>query len=231
LDGGFAVLADFGAEDRLILDNLNIIDYGLHDIIFSWEVIIIIIGAVMFLSSWDVTGLILIFIGTVFLLANHYNFDVWQLWPVVLILIGIKIIFKPRKYHHDYDYKIKDSHGRRWVERHDNLISHDVVFTEVKEMNFSNNFQGGKINGVFSGIHLDLTNAKLADGDNILDIKLIFSGITLIVPREWKVVIRSTQVLGGVSDKRKNSVFTPEDGKTLIIEGTTIFGGCEIKSY
>jgi predicted membrane protein len=185
----------------------------------------------MFLSSWDGSGLILIFIGAAFLLSKHYDFNVWQLWPVVLILIGIKILFKTRRTRYYDDYKIRDRHGRRWVERHDNLISYDVVFDDVKEMYFSNSFQGGKITGVFSGFKLDLTNAKLADGDNILDIKLIFSGIVLIVPREWKVVVRSTQVLGGVSDKRKNSTFSSEDGKTLIIEGTTIFGGCEIKSY
>lgn len=213
----------------LLLSNLNIIDYGLNDIIFSWETILIVIGLIIFVTSWDTSGLILILIGTVFLLSEHYSFNPWQLWPLVFIVIGLRLLFKPKKYA-DEAYKIKDKHGRRWVEKHENVISHDLVFSDVKEMYFSNEFQGGKINAVFSGLKIDFTNAKLADGENILDISLVFSGLTMIVPREWKIVLQVSQVLGGTSDQRKYRNGT-EDGKTLIIKGSTVFGGCEIKSY
>jgi len=35
----------------------------------------------------------------------------------------------------------------------------------------------------------------------------------------------------GISDKRKFTNFTENDGKTLVLTGTVIFGGIEIKSY
>lgn len=213
----------------LLLSNLNIIDYGFHDIIFSWEVILIIIGLIIFVTSWDTSGLILILVGSIFLLAEKYDFNPWQLWPLVFIFIGLRLLFKPKRFQHK-PYKIKDTHGRKWIERHENVINHELTFADVKEMYFSTNFQGGKINAAFSGIKIDLTNAKLAEGENFLDLSLNLSGIVLIVPREWRIIVQVSQILGGVSDKRKNS-YNIEEGKSLVIRGSAVLGGCEIKSY
>lgn len=223
---GFILLA---AGVFLLLSNLDLIDYSFHDIFFSWEIVLIAIGLIIFITSWDTSGLILIAIGSVFLLADYYNFNPWSFWPVILIIIGLQLLFKSKR--HQYkEYKIKDKHGKKWVERHENIIDHNAAFSDIKEMYFANNFQGGKISAVFSGVQIDLTNSKLADGENILDLSVVLAGVSLVIPREWKVIVQTSQVLGGFDDQRKSSV-TLDDGKTLIIKGSLVLGGCELKSY
>jgi hypothetical protein len=51
------------------------------------------------------------------------------------------------------------------------------------------------------------------------------------VPSNWLVKPQIAAVFGGVEDKRsvQNAVFDPN--KVLILDGTSIFGGIEIRSY
>ncbi len=60
----------------------------------------------------------------------------------------------------------------------------------------------------------------------------MFGGIEVVVPRDWKVIINVTSIFGGVDDKRiLNPDQVYESNKVLIIRGTAIFGGCELKNY
>ncbi len=96
----------------------------------------------------------------------------------------------------------------------------------------SDNFQGGNVTAIFGGSEIDLTRCKLAPGQNVLEVTAIFGGTTLIVPKEWNVVINVTPLFGGFSHKGMrgpNVVINPES--TLVIKGVVIMGGGEIKTY
>ena len=42
-------------------------------------------------------GLVLIFLGGLFLLQNYFDVEIWEaFWPIMLILIGIFLIIKKR---------------------------------------------------------------------------------------------------------------------------------------
>ena len=46
----------------------------------------------------SIGGAIIIAIGIIFLLQNFLNFDVMgKLWPVILIIIGVGVVFSQRK--------------------------------------------------------------------------------------------------------------------------------------
>ncbi len=106
------------------------------------------------------------------------------------------------------------------------------IFGGGQKFIISNNFQGGNVTAIFGGSELDLTRSKLAPGEHVLEVVAIFGGTTLIVPKEWNVVIDVLPLFGGFSHKglrSPNIVTNPES--TLVIKGVVIFGGGEIKTY
>jgi predicted membrane protein len=97
----------------------------------------------------------------------------------------------------------------------------------------SQQFQGGKVTTIFGGLNYNMLKSKLAPGENVIDVFCLFGGMKLIVPEGWTVKIRVMSFFGGFSDKHRFRVpeSTIEEGSQLVIKGTVIFGGGEIKSY
>jgi predicted membrane protein len=92
-------------------------------------------------------------------------------------------------------------------------------------------FRGGRIENIFGGSELDFRSSKLADGEHILEITSVFGGITMIVPSDWNIAIEMENVMGGFVDKRRTLQTTIANAPRLIIKGSSVFGGGEIKSY
>ena len=49
--------------------------------------------------KWKTGGVVLLFMGVVFLLMNYgiLSSDLWKLWPVLLIVVGAGILLKDEK--------------------------------------------------------------------------------------------------------------------------------------
>jgi len=82
----------------LFLSNFNVIR-DVRGIVFSWQVILMVVGTLLFVNHKDSgTGLLLLLIGGVGLIAklNHTSmkFIFMEYWPVLIIIFGIHIIFK-----------------------------------------------------------------------------------------------------------------------------------------
>ena len=96
----------------------------------------------------------------------------------------------------------------------------------------SNNFQGGNITAIFGGSEINLINCQLAEGENVLDVLCVFGGTTIILPKEWNIVINVTSILGGFSNKAiRNPSIVIDQTRTLHIKGLAMFGGGEVKTY
>jgi predicted membrane protein len=111
------------------------------------------------------------------------------------------------------------------------FIHEENVFSGGKQRVMHQEFRGGHINCVFGGSEVDLTQATLAEGISELEVNTIFGGVTLIVPADWKIQLKMTSIMGGFADKRSYVKESPDPSRMLIIKGSTIFGGGEIKSY
>lgn len=81
-----------------LLSNLNIIPYGLRSTIFSWKMLLVGIGIWSVIKGRTTSGIILIVVGSYFLLPNlhslipgfpllHVNMRLF--WPLALIAVGI----------------------------------------------------------------------------------------------------------------------------------------------
>ena len=92
-------------------------------------------------------------------------------------------------------------------------------------------FDGGKITHIFGGSKIDFSRAKLAPGRHHLELTLIFGGTKLIIPEAWDVKVEVTSVFGGFSDKRIRSIVVADTDRSLVITGSSIFGGGEIVNY
>jgi predicted membrane protein len=235
----------------LLLDRLDYVFFPVW--IFTWPMILIVVGFVIGARKGfaGIGWLIMILVGTFFLVQHHMPFD-WQmreyLFPVMIIIVGVFILFRavtspgrhrPRNHAGADPYHTGEEHGsgeqaagekKNSTPSGEDYIDSTTVFGSTKKKIFSKNFKGGDTFNMFGSTELDLTQADI-DKQAFLDITQIFGGVTLIVPANWEIRSELVAILGGINDKRTKTSQAGESNKVLVIDGTCIFGGIEIKSY
>ncbi len=216
--------------------------------LFSWPMILILVGIYSGFkhqfrnNSW----IILIAIGGFFLFDRfipEFGLEPY-FWPVLIIVIGVIFILRPKRFGRFNDSaneisKIPDDGFNRVSQQtYDSATLSDndylrinSVFSGVNKTIVSKDFKGGKISCVFGGTNIDLTQADI-QGEAVLKFEIIFGGVKLIVPPHFTVINEIDGVFHGVDDKRKYSASTNSSpDKKLILRGSVLFGGIEIKSY
>jgi predicted membrane protein len=216
----------------LVFRNMDFFPYELHRVIFSWPALVFGLGALSYFGKKDkATGVIIMSVAGLFLLPIIFDWNFhWRevFWPVILILLGIVVI---RKRNHFGDREEHCHYSRMKMNDPDYIDELNILGGGEKVIRHQN-FKGGKVTCVFGGTELDLTNAELAEGQNVIDVLTVFGGCTLVVPSDWDVKVEVTAVLGGVTDKHiPTKSYIVEPKKELIIKGFVMMGGCEIKSY
>ncbi len=204
----------------LFLRNSEILDFIIPDFFFQWQVIFIVFGTLFLLLARNRT------VGFVFIAIGLFNLYP-ELWPLIFVVIGAFILFgsknKSRTCINTCDYSDED------INR--NVIEQISIFGGGNKIFNSNSFKGGSIVSIFGGSEVNLSGSKLADGENVLETVSVFGGCSIIVPKEWNVMVDVFPIFGGFGDKRMqdpNLVYEPN--KTLLIKGVAIFGGGEVKT-
>jgi len=213
----------------LILEKTTVLpaplDHFIDDIIFSWQMLLIVIGVITLAGSGNKTpGIVLIAVGGFFLIPKLFS-DYFRsfnfFWPALFIVIGVVLLINSRRLGDRLQY----STGSKA-----DMIDYVNVFSGAERQLITENFMGGKVTSIFGGGEVDLTRSSLAPGNNIVEITCIFGGTTLIVPESWNVIIDVTPILGGFSDGRKiGSDVIRDTTRSLTVKGVVIFGGGELK--
>lgn len=202
--------------------------------IFSFETLLITLGLYLgFRHSFKGFGwAIPIALGVFLLLDDLYPF--WDIkdyfWPVVVIAVGLFIMFKPEKKNTN---TVWGSNVDAASNSADDQIESVAVFGSVKKNIISKTFRGGEATTIFGGTEINLTQADV-QGPITLELTNVFAGTKLIVPPNWKVQTEEVvAILGGVEDKRAilSDPSSVDHQKVLILRGTCIFGGIDIKSF
>jgi predicted membrane protein len=224
----------------LIVDNFGIFYFDIRHLIFSWHTIMLIIGIIILSNSKSsIAGIIFVIIG-LWGYATHLfpwftDFAFGDLWPILLIIVGLSLLLKKKNGDHRR-HDVNESFPSDFIkssttsESSNDTIDEVAIFTAIRRNILSQNFHGGKITSIFGGVHLDFSRAKMAAGENHLEIACIFGGCKIYVPREWKVIVNVTSVFGGIDDKRFVVFEVPTSDGVLVIKGAVIFGGAEILS-
>ena len=76
------------------------------------------------------------------------------------------------------------------------------------------------------GIEIDLRNASIQT-EAVLNVFAVWGGISIKIPNDWSVVNNGVAIMGGIDD---TSVPNMNANKRLILTGTVIMGGVEIKN-
>jgi len=209
----------------LLASNFGIFPYNLKHYLFHWEVILMGVGIIAMLTSEHKgTGFIIFAVGGALYLRNFldFHFNFWQVFvPALIILVGMVLIFRKRT----VGIRAKDIE-----ESGDDYIDDVSIFGGGDKIINSKNFKGGKITAIFGGSNLNMTNIKLAEGPQVIDVFALFGGMSLIVPEDWNIKIQVISIFGGFSDKHRITK-SEKDNNVLILKGLVIFGGGEIKSF
>jgi len=213
-----------------LLDTMNILHFRIAHVLFSFPFFMFVIGLFVLVNTEKkFLGGILTGIGILFLIPRIFpqvDYDGGIIIPIFLIILGIYIIMKKRKAGTESVFSSDTSKMNK------DKIDDVSIFGGGTKIISSNNFQGGNITAIFGGSEINFMNCQLAEGDNVLDVLCIFGGTTIIVPKEWNVVINVTSVLGGFSNKAiRNPSVVIDQSRTLHIKGLAMFGGGEVKTY
>lgn len=210
-----------------------------------------------FRNAW---WFLLVAIGGIFLAVDFYpELNIKQLlWPIFIILFGIIMIFKPRRKHkyRRWGKFYEKKYGKDYVEKYNSYyenkygskVEHSECFAKessstddyvefttfmgsVKKNILSKNFKGGEVSNVFGGTELNLSQADI-DNTATLELDNVFGGTRLVIPANWEVHSESVSVImGTIEDKRPVQTSNLDNPKILILKGTTVMGGIEIKCY
>ena len=209
------------------------------DWLFSWQMLLIAFGMFIGLRhnfrgpSW----LILVLIGGIFLLNEIYPEISFRryMWPLAIIVVGLFIILRPRRgWKFNPNKKTEGASDSFFTEdidySKDDFVDNTSIFGGAKKIVISKNFRGGDLVNIFGGTELDLSQADF-NGVAIIELTTIFGGTKLLVPSNWSVKSEAVTIFGGMEDKRRMQTVTEASEKTLLIRGTVIFGGIDIKSF
>jgi predicted membrane protein len=214
---GFLLLL-FGLA--VLLENLDML--RAHDILKYWPLILVVFGLIKMSEAGPVGGrifgLVLVIVGGLILLDNLdiMYFHLWDLWPLIIVAIGVSMIW--RVYGRSADAEGPD----------ESFVKSTVFMGGGKRLTSSRDFRGGEVTAVMGGIQLDLRGAQIQGQDALIDLFAFWGGIEIFVPREWHVDVRVTPFLGGIEDKTQH----PSDAtaKRLVLRGTVVMGGAELKN-
>jgi predicted membrane protein len=206
-----------GLGVTLTLDNLGLVDK--HAIEPYWPVLLILLGVSHLLQEHWFGGAVWSFVGAALLAANLnlVSFHVWELWPLLLVLFGGRMIWAVAR------------GRRRVVEDSADTFHATAVLGGVSRRITAAEFAGGSAFALMGGCEVDLTGCAPAGAPAEISAFAMWGGVEIKVPEDWEVRVKGTALLGGFEDNTHPSV-EGSGRKVLVVSGMAIMGGVEVKN-
>jgi hypothetical protein len=139
---------------------------------------------------------------------------------IILIAIGIRILSRGSargSWHWEHCHHIPSG---------EMSVDEVAIFSPLNKAVATDNFKGGRIVMVFSGGEIDLSKVKTDRTEIELEVVSVFSGVEVIVPKDWKIKTNANVFLGNMD---AHTVQGGEGGVTLTIHGSAVFGDIEVR--
>ena len=214
----------------LMLTNLGVLPCLSLEL--SWPLILILLGVFIGIKSGfrNVAWWVLIIVGVANLTPQFMIMgrpSTRFVWPATVLVAGLAIALRPRK---ERCYPGGGAMSSNISS--DSNLNIDVTFGGRKEVVTSKDFRGGSVAVTFAGCEINLTQADTTQPTVILDCRVSFGGVEIIVPSHWEIQNEINPSFGSVEDIRTlQTATTNETKKVLILRGSCSFGSVEIKSY
>lgn len=204
---------------------------GVFNFMFStrgwWTLFIIVPCAIGLFENKDKVGpCIGICCGILLLLAVRDVITWHMCWQIglALMLIGLGLqLMLFRTCRHDCM-----AHEFKTVSRDGKNIRHIESAFGKQDISFAGEiFEGADVESSFGGVTLDLHGAVITE-DAVIELKVGFAGVTIIIPENLPVQIAASCSFGGITDNRR--VRLGSGSPSLIITGSVGFGGVELRN-
>lgn len=212
----------------LLLEHFNYLDAGHWR--YLWPLFPLAFGAIKLVrperEGQRFMGAVIVAIFGVILLRNlgwlNFRIDASLIVPMVLLLIGIRLMFTPRRGRRADLNRVAGS-----IDASDEINTFAVLGSS-RVTSTSTSFAGGQASAVLGAIVIDLRNASMpAESEAVLDVFAFWGGIDVLVPETWAVVVSGTPLLASFEDKTQPPL--APTGR-LVIKGFALMGGIEIKN-
>ena len=203
-----------------LLDNFGLVEAD--DLFAFWPVLFILVGISHFVrpegSRRYLAGSLFVAAGTIMLLSNlgMIRFGIWDLWPVLLVVAGLSLILRPFR---RSSVTVGDDSG---------IFEATAILGGASRRISSANFESGEATAIMGGCEIDLRDCGSEGGPAEIDTFAFWGGIEIRVPEDWEVQVKGIAILGGYGDETRT--VEGQGRKILVISGTAIMGGVEIKN-
>ena len=195
----------------MLCNALGLTSISIGDLIstFLWPMIFILAGVTFLVrkprmtTSRVLVGLILLFLGFLFLGDQVHWFDVdigdlWKyFWPIVIILFGLSVLF--------------GSHGSRSSSRRSansesstsgdwssNRTNQWAIFNGIQRQHHAWQLTNADYWAFLGSVDLDLRTAVVPDGETTLSVTAFLGSARIIVPPDLAVDCQGTTMLGAL---------------------------------
>ena len=238
---------------------------AIPDWVYTWKTLLITLGLLIGIKSGFKNGIwfVLMAIGGIYLAADFYPQLILKqlLWPIMVILLGLFILIKPRKKYKSHNWekwcRMQQKRHYRYARRHGRRHPHHTPhFSHFDSDFYKADAEATKEDSIelvsfMSGARKNITTKNFKGGDitvvfagakinmsqadfnekAVLEMTAVFGGAQLIIPAHWEIKSEMVCVFGNVEDKREIKPVTGEPTKVLVLRGTIFMGGMEIKSF
>jgi len=208
----------------------------------SWP-IWLVFGGIYFLldCSWF-TGLILLTIGTFYIIPEigavnpalniPPNFG-HLYWPALLVVAGVYFILSKRYGMHCWKrwniHQKFENFNNTTMSSEDGYLNLNASFDSRKNIVMDPIFKGGNVECSFGEVVLDLRKTTLPEGKSFLNVNCSFGTIVIIVPSDWNVQMQGDTAFSSFEDRRYAPSYNPNSGSSLLIQGKCSFGEVKLK--
>ena len=189
-----------------------------------WPVILIVMGVARLRrpdGGHPARAWVLVILGTILLLVTlgHGHFDA-LIGPGLVVAAGIFNSLRTLRRTRGAPVDPLPS---------EEYLRGTAVLSGFKRQVRTQALKGGELTAIFGGFELDLRQAELAEDAVKVDVFILFGGGEIRVPEDWEVVIQASAIAGGIDDKKL--VQGPiENRRRLILTGSILFGGIEVRN-
>jgi predicted membrane protein len=216
-----------------------------------WPVLLIALGLFRIIDSpseyGHTAGVFWVVIGAFFLLGTLgiLRVTVHVIWPVLLIAFGGLLLWRSilanerRRSSRDTGATgegvgpIGEGAGpiseQEPISRSTSHFKVTAILGASERRINSQDFRGGEITVFMGGCEVDLRRASIVPTHQaVINIFAMFGGVEIRIPDDWTIVSEVEVLLGGFDDKKTDQ--PKNESKRVIIRGTVVMGGIEIRN-
>lgn len=193
----------------LLLINIGVISLEMKELfVVFYPFFLFVIGLILFISNLlrkerkKYTFSLLLLLFSFLLILDRFEVivfkfaDVWKLWPILLILMALSLLFKKSKLQIDIDFSSKEPEFSGSDQHEKKIVSGLIGEVSYKDSNWA--LEPMMLNNSIGDYFLDLSKAFIPERETPIIINGSIADIKMIIPENIPVNITANSKIGDV---------------------------------